>query len=87
MALKKVVNGVEIECTPEEEQEIRNEWESNRLKQLEDEALYGYKYKRKSEYPSIEDQLDMLYKDQVDGTTKWKEEIARVKNLYPKPKL
>lgn len=31
--LNKIVNGVEVECTPEEEIEIRREWDSNLLKE------------------------------------------------------
>ena len=36
-------------------------------------------------YPSKVDQLDMQYWDQVNGTTKWKEAIAKVKSDNPKP--
>ena len=45
------------------------------------------KYQRDREplYPSIQDQLDMQYWDQVNGTTKWKEAIAKVKSDNPKP--
>ena len=35
-------------------------------------------------YPSIQDQLDMMYHDQVDGTTTWKDAIAQVKADNPK---
>jgi hypothetical protein len=40
-----------------------------------------YKYKRKSEYPSIVDQLDDIYHNGIDG---WKETIKAVKDKYPK---
>ena len=43
------------------------------------------KYQRDRSYPSIGDQLDMQYWDQVNGTTKWKEAIAKVKSDNPKP--
>ena len=43
-----------------------------------------YKENRVKEYPSIEDQLDMLYWDSVNGTTKWKDLIASIKSKYPK---
>ena len=33
------------------------------------------------------DQLDMLYHDQVNGTTVWKNTIAAVKAAYPKPAI
>ena len=42
------------------------------------------KYKTDRVYPSIGDQLDMQYWDQVNGTTKWKEAIAKVKSDNPK---
>jgi len=35
-------------------------------------------------YASIGDQLDMLYKDKVNGTTTWQDHITAVKTLYPK---
>jgi hypothetical protein len=45
----------------------------------------SYQRKRKSEYPDYGEQLDMQYWDQVNGTTKWKEAIAKVKSDNPKP--
>ena len=36
-------------------------------------------------YGSIGDQLDMQYKDAVNGTTTWKDHIATVKSDNPKP--
>ena len=44
-----------------------------------------YKFDRESEYPSIQDQLDMQYWDAVNGTTTWKDAIAQVKADNPKP--
>lgn len=35
-------------------------------------------------YPTIQQQLDMLYWDQVNGTTVWKDSIASVKQRFPK---
>ena len=46
----------------------------------------AYKYARAYAYPSIGDQLDMQYHDMVDGTTKWKDTIAKIKSDNPKPK-
>ena len=45
----------------------------------------AYIEKREAEYPSISQQLDLQYWDQVNGTTKWKEAIAKVKSDNPKP--
>tara|TARA_R100001530_G_scaffold7103_1_gene7954 strand:- start:76 stop:408 length:333 start_codon:yes stop_codon:yes gene_type:complete len=43
-----------------------------------------YSQKRSEKYPSIGDQLDMQYHDQIDGTTTWKDAIAKVKADNPK---
>ena len=50
--MKKIVNGKEVVCSPEEEASIRAEWEANRKEQEEHEAQFGYIAKRKAEYPS-----------------------------------
>ena len=42
-------------------------------------------YQNKRAYPTLEQQLDMQYWDQVNSTTKWKEAIAKVKSDNPKP--
>ena len=46
---------------------------------------FGYIDARLDAYPSIGDQLDMQYHDAVDGTTTWKDAIAKVKSDNPKP--
>ena len=38
----------------------------------------------KRKYPEIHEQLDMMYHDQVDGTTTWKDAIAQIKADNPK---
>jgi len=49
------------------------------------EQQFGYIEARQEAYGSIGDQLDMQYKDLVDGTTVWKDHIAKVKSDNPKP--
>ena len=44
-----------------------------------------YKEKREEAYPDWKTQMDMQYWDSVNGTTKWKDAIAKVKSDYPKP--
>lgn len=44
----------------------------------------AHKEPRQKAYPSLQQQLDMMYHDQVDGTTTWKDAIAQVKADYPK---
>ena len=48
-------------------------------------AALEYSRKRVEQYASIEDQLDMQYWDSVNGTTTWKDHIAKVKSDNPKP--
>ena len=43
-----------------------------------------YARNRATAFPSIGDQLDMQYHDQLDGTTTWKDAIAKVKSDNPK---
>ena len=52
-------------------------------------AFDGKDYARKrvdkaDGYPSISDQLDMIYHDQVNSTTTFKDAIKAVKDKYPK---
>jgi len=58
-------------------EEIQNEL--NKLQQ----DFYNIEYKnlREKEYPSIKDQLDILYHEGYDG---WKNRIQEVKDKYPK---
>ena len=52
-----------------------------------DDAAAAIKYKsdRAAAYASIGDQLDMQYWDAVNGTTTWKDHVAKVKADHPKP--
>ena len=47
--------------------------------------LTATQYQRDRVYPSIPDQLDMQYWDNVNGTTKWKDHVAAIKAAHPKP--
>lgn len=44
----------------------------------------SYAELRAAEYPSREDQFDMQFHDQVNGTTTWKDTIQAIKDRYPK---
>ena len=44
----------------------------------------SYSSLRASDYPSMQEQLDMQYWDAVNGTTTWKDRIDEIKALYPK---
>jgi hypothetical protein len=66
------------ELPPPTEEEIREE--AARLQQIYENNQY--QRDRASAYPSIQDQLDILYHKGYDG---WKEEINKIKQQYPKP--
>ena len=54
-------------------------------KMVEVQADYDAKqYQRDRVYPSIGDQLDMQYKDLLNGTTTWKDAVAKIKSDNPK---
>ena len=55
----------------------------NKLTELQAE-YEANKYQRDRQYPSIADQLDMLYWDKVNGTENWLNSIESVKSRFPK---
>lgn len=61
----------DIEDIMLEVERLKQEWEYNQ-----------YQRDRASAYPSIQDQLDLLYHQGYDG---WKTEINKIKDQYPKP--
>jgi len=48
---------------------------------LRDEATVD----RRNAYGGIDEQMDMMYKDQINGTTTWKDHVANVKATTTKP--
>ena len=48
-------------------------------------AAIKYQSDRAAAYASVGDQLDMQYWDAVNGTTTWKDHVAKVKADHPKP--
>jgi parvulin-like peptidyl-prolyl isomerase len=58
--------------------------DADRVKDIEYQAI-KYKDQRQKEYPSIQDQLDMLFHDKQNGTTTFEDAISLVKAKYPKP--
>lgn len=69
---------------------VIDEVEDESTKVLNEQALpsdyehYDYKAIRIAQYPTIEDQLDMLFWDQKNNTNIWQEEIQKVKDFAPK---
>lgn len=50
----------------------------------EEQKAMVYQDQRRQTYPSLGDQFDMIYWDQIDGTTTWRDAVAAVKAQYPK---
>ena len=49
------------------------------------DAMEKYKDDRRSAYGPVEDQLDMMYWDKVNGTAVWVDHVAAVRAAHPKP--
>ena len=75
----------DVDMTDDEYEAKILEWATNKNTFDLDEEANGYKVARQSAYASIQDQLDMQYWDNVNGTTTWKDHIAKVKSDNPKP--
>ena len=68
------------------EEEIGSE--INRISHLRDSTVWenlAYQRQREKEYPSIKEQLDMLYWDRKNRTNNWEELIDKIKADNPKP--
>lgn len=79
--LNKSVDGVISELTDDEYEQLI----TDRANDLYDQQQNGWIEDRLEGYGSIGSQLDMMYHDQVDGTTTWKDHVAQVKADNPKP--
>ena len=55
------------------------------LKASYDALAYSRDRVKPDGYAPIGDQLDMQYKDLLNGTTTWKDHVAKVKSDNPKP--
>ena len=95
LAVRKEQDGGHAQVTVRSEYINRIEWHDDNptgitneqilAKQAELQAAYDakeYQRKRKKEYPAIEDQLDDIYHNGIDG---WKATIKVTKDKYPKP--
>ena len=79
--LYKQVNNERLEFTDDDYDQAVTDLANSKYDQQEN----GYKIARQEAYGSIADQLDMMYWDNVNGTTTWKNHIAQVKSDNPKP--
>jgi len=79
--LYKQVNNSRMEFSETDYDQAIEDLAQSKLDQQDN----GYKRARQEAYPSVGDQLDMIYHDQVNDTTTWKDAIADVKSDNPKP--
>lgn len=71
----------QVPFTPEEQAEF----EAAKAASLAEQAEFAkteYQRQRAAEYPSFEDQFDLIYHGGIDA---WKAAIKFVKDKYPKP--
>ena len=91
MARYKMVNGERIQFTPEEETARDAEEAQAAVEKAAHDA--DHTWKRRAEYPSIGDQLDMLWHAVDTGdwtptkvkTTEFYTALKAVKDAHPKP--
>ena len=79
--LNKSVNGVVSEFSDADYAQAKIDLGNSKW----DEQQFGYISARQAAYASITDQLDQQYWDAVNGTTTWKDAVAKVKSDNPKP--
>ena len=79
--LYKQVNNERLEFTDDDYDQAVTDLANSKWQEQE----FGYIQARQEAYRSIPEQLDMMYWDNVNGTTTWKDHIAQVKADNPKP--
>ena len=79
--LNKSVNGVVSEYNDSDYDQAKIDLGNQKW----NDQQFGYIAARQAAYASIPDQLDQQYWDAVNGTTTWKDAIAKVKSDNPKP--
>tara|TARA_R110002073_G_scaffold57199_2_gene145608 strand:- start:472 stop:798 length:327 start_codon:yes stop_codon:yes gene_type:complete len=91
-SLTKMVDGNSIALSTDEYNATIDGWAQVSFdKEVADNIIANggesanYAQYRRDAYPNIGDQLDMQYKDAVNGTTTWKDAIAAIKTKYAKP--
>ena len=80
-----IIDGVKVDFTPEEEAARDAEDNAEAAKEADYIANHKYKDDRREAYGDIGAQLDMIYWDQVNDTTTFKDHIAAVKAAHSKP--
>jgi len=77
MPLNKIVNGVVIILTEDEENAVKAEREKNK-KEI---AKTAYKFSRRKEYGPLQKQIEFITEN---GLEAWKTKVAEIKAKHPK---
>jgi hypothetical protein len=77
-------DGELVDYTEQERQELLQQWNEDAAR-IEEHNSKEYQRDRAVAYPTIQEQLDLLYWDKVNGTNNWEAAIEAVKTEYPKP--
>ena len=83
----KLIDGVRVDLTAEEIAALNTADAIENQKIADARVIYDnneYQRDRASKYPELKEQLDMQYKDLLNGTTTWKDAVAKVKSDNPK---
>lgn len=72
----------DLTANPALPQELQDELDAQTAAEEATRQATQYQRDRKAEYPSIEDQLDLLFHQGIDG---WRAAIQAIKDKYPKP--
>jgi hypothetical protein len=88
--MNRMVNGVAIELTADEEAAIVAQWAQVAASEAADLAANGYKISRTNAYPALGDQLDDLWHAidsglPIDKTSTFYLARQAIKLQYPKP--
>lgn len=57
MGLTKMVDGISVDLTPQEEIQMKAEWQAN----VKEKAKTAYKKQRQQAYPTVNEQLEALW--------------------------
>ena len=61
------------------------DWTPEELAAFAVHEANAWKGQREAAYPSIQEQLDMLYWDKINNASSWTDAITAVKVAHPKP--
>ena len=84
--INPAIDGIDLKFAVEDGGLIRNMSIAEKDTIISKDKLENFNRYRALEYGPIPDQLDMLYHDMQNGTSKWIDHIYTIKQKYPKPK-